>query len=199
MREEANIYTMELLSKFEIGKVLKDEDIPSIFQLLEKGAELHYDNYLIINSSIGHSNLKIFALLLDYVSDDNLDYQNLLTIAAIEGDVDIFKYLRENHAFLHHNKNEALKGAIMENQKEIIEYIISVAEYKEYLIDEAVKLSISLLSPIWLSYFLEKNGSMENLPKTNDDNLNRIINSYQLSRALQTDLIQKETKHRNKI
>ena len=134
--ESDNLNVVKYLTEHEnitnIDQVFKQasysNNLPIMKYLISKGVDVNTEYGNALRWAILDGNLDIVKYLISVGADPNVDtrmFTKPLTIASERGDFEIVKYLVEQGANIHHNYEEALRNAIINNKLGIVKYLIS--------------------------------------------------------------------------
>ena len=88
--------------------------------LIDKGADIHANNDMVLRTAVGSGYLELVQLLLDNGADIHAHNDNALQRAICDGNLKIIKLLLENGADVHRIDNDVLADAFDSNNSNII-------------------------------------------------------------------------------
>ncbi len=111
---------------FVLKNATKNPNLPVVKYLVERGADIHYDNEYALRWAIGNGDLDIVKYLNEQGADIHISYDYPLRWASERGHLPVVKYLVENKANIHANHDEALRIAKLNNHLDIVNYLQSL-------------------------------------------------------------------------
>lgn len=116
-------YALKVCTKYNRNTKVQLEIIDL---LLEKGADIHYDEDVALRNSAKNGNLEFVSFLVEKDADICAKKNYALKMSAENGHFDVVKYLVENEASIHADKDHALRWSAINGHYEIVEYLIEM-------------------------------------------------------------------------
>ena len=112
----------------QLVQASKKGNLSKVKKIIEKGADVHAQNYEALRSAADGGHLELVKYLVTKGADVHADDDQALRSAAIKGHLELVKYLVTKGADVHAKDDSALRSAAIKGHLEVVNYLIKVCK-----------------------------------------------------------------------